>query len=51
MIVCVCNNLNEDKILKAKDAGMRSPHQAYQWLGCRVQCGSCCKDASEILKN
>lgn len=51
MVICICNNLNTGKILQAKEAGMRSPHQAYQFLGCKVQCGTCCKEACAILKN
>jgi bacterioferritin-associated ferredoxin len=50
MVICVCNNLNEGKILKAKQAGAKSPHQAYQFLGCAVKCGTCCKEACVILK-
>lgn len=50
MVVCVCNNLNTSKIVTAREAGCRSPHQAYQFLGCSVKCGSCCKDAATILK-
>jgi bacterioferritin-associated ferredoxin len=49
MIVCVCNVLTEDQVREAARCGATSPADAYDRLGCELQCGCCLDYAREIL--
>ena len=41
MIVCVCNRLNEAKVLGAIACGAASAEQVYAHNGVRKVCGTC----------
>jgi len=41
MIVCVCNRLNEAKVLRAIACGASSPEQVYAHNGVAKVCGTC----------
>ena len=41
MIVCVCNRLNEAKVLRAIACGAASSEQVYAFNGVSKVCGTC----------
>ena len=41
MIVCICNNINDAKIVEAHKAGARKAKQVFQHCGTRPNCGKC----------
>ena len=49
MIVCVCNRLIEHDVREAAKKGASTPEDAYERLGCEVQCGCCLDYAQEII--
>ena len=49
MVVCVCYNLNEDKINTALDAGM-APSEIYEHFECDAPCETCMDTIEEMQK-
>jgi bacterioferritin-associated ferredoxin len=41
MIVCICNRLNEAKVINAIADGAASPDQVYAYCGVKKVCGTC----------
>lgn len=50
MYVCICNAVTDSQIRKAVDDGVRSFKQLSRITGCSSTCGSCQKDAIEVLQ-
>lgn len=48
MIVCSCNVIRAAELREAVRQGADNFEQAYEALGCRVQCGGC-EDHAEAL--
>ncbi len=44
MIICICNNLNEQKLAEAMGAGAKSAADIYAYFGLQMGCGSCCEE-------
>ena len=49
MIVCSCNVIRADQIRCAVRQGADTVEDAYEALGCRVQCGGCEDHAEAII--
>jgi len=49
MIVCSCNVIRSSEIREAARQGADNFEEAYQALGCRVQCGGCEDHAEAII--
>jgi bacterioferritin-associated ferredoxin len=49
MYVCICNAVNESAIRQAVEDGVTSFRGLSLRTGCGTQCGSCVKQAREIL--
>ena len=41
MIICICNNISEEKIKEAVDLGLFCPHDIQRYYGGQPQCGKC----------
>ncbi len=50
MIVCCCNALRESQLRAVARDGVRCPREAYQRLGCRLQCGQCLSYARALVR-
>ena len=50
MIVCVCNNLNEEKIQEAIDNGSKNFLEVMKYYDCRVECNQCCRHIKEKIE-
>jgi bacterioferritin-associated ferredoxin len=50
MIVCVCNNISEQKIHRAVDAGMTTMHELRAQLEVGTCCGKCHSCAKQVLR-
>lgn len=50
MVVCVCNAIKESAVRNVVRGGAHCPRDAYQRLGCRLQCGQCIPFAREIIR-
>jgi bacterioferritin-associated ferredoxin len=49
MYICICHAVSDSTIRKAVDSGARSLRDLSMSTGCGTQCGSCVKQAREIL--
>jgi bacterioferritin-associated ferredoxin len=50
MIICVCRNLNTEKVSDAIAAGARSPAQVHRHHGVTMNCGKCCETVCDMLR-
>lgn len=50
MIVCVCHNVSEGKILQAVSSGMRSMAELRKELSVGTCCGKCHSCAKQVLR-
>jgi bacterioferritin-associated ferredoxin len=50
MYVCICNAITDKQIRQAAESGVRDLWQLQKELGVASNCGSCKKQASEILR-
>lgn len=50
MVVCVCNNLNEEKIKNQVEKGNRKIKEIYSELNCQEVCGKCVPEIKKILE-
>lgn len=51
MIVCVCNNLTEIDVDKAKDHGCKRIKEFYGYLGIKPNCGICCRHIIKTIRS
>lgn len=49
MIVCVCRNLNQARVLEAIEAGAARPDDVHRHHGCKASCGSCFDDIDAMI--
>lgn len=49
MIVCSCNAITEREVRDLARAGVRTPEEAYEKLGCEPQCCSCLCYAQDLM--
>lgn len=49
MIVCVCRNLNQTRVLEAIEAGATRPKDVHRHHGCAVNCGCCLDTIDEMI--
>lgn len=50
MYVCICNALTESQVEEALSSGPTSVSEVYEVLGCKPQCGGCCKEIKSRLR-
>ncbi len=51
MIICVCRNLNTEKVSDAIAAGARSPAQVHRHHGVTMNCGKCSETVCGMLRD
>ncbi|MGD2132719.1 MAG: (2Fe-2S)-binding protein [Maricaulaceae bacterium] len=49
MIVCVCRNLNQAKVLEAIEAGVDRAHAVHRHCGTKADCGCCLDSIKDMI--
>lgn len=50
MYVCICNGLNQKRVLRAIRDGCRTVHDVYARCGVTPQCGMCGDDIAAMIR-
>jgi bacterioferritin-associated ferredoxin len=51
MIICVCNNLNEQEIQTAISGGCKTASEVWEFHKCRGRCTKCVPEIEESIEN
>ena len=51
MVVCVCNNINDEKIKDQVKKGSKNIKEIYDELQCGDRCGKCVPEIKKILRS
>ncbi len=49
MIVCICRNINQARVLKAIEGGVSRPDEVHGACGTEVNCGSCLDAIEDMI--
>ncbi len=49
MIVCICRNLNQSRVLEAIERGAQRPDEVHRACGVEVNCGCCLETIEDMI--